>query len=200
VDSDEFYRVGLACEAAPDIGCGIRAKPILCALKACDAIVGAWLSRSGTVIAVHWKSGSNKDEGLVAETLIGEQGVCIEKVVDAKEHRLLMESLALSDGWYSAAEVDRLSEEEAALIAARIVRRLRAKAALDPTEDTQLERSISEACERFLINESPGTQKAREEGLRKAILDAGGTWLTADHYDALEAVLIAGHRPLPEER
>jgi len=52
VDSDEFYRVGLACEAAPDIGCGIRAKPILYALKACDAIAGAWLSRSGTVIAV----------------------------------------------------------------------------------------------------------------------------------------------------
>lgn len=106
----------------------------------------------------------------------------------------------LRDGWYRAADVDRLSEEEAALIAARIIRRFTANVVLDPVEKTRLELSIAEACKRYLISEPPGTAQGRQEGLRNAILDAGRTYLTADNYNALQNAVVAGHRPLPNER
>ena len=198
--SDEFYRVALGCEAAPRIGCGIRAKPILIALEACDAIAGAWLNRSGTVIAVRWKSASIKNERLVAAAFNSEQCLCIQKVIDTKEHRQLAESLVFGDRWYRAEEVDRLSEEEASLIAARIVQRFTVNVALDPARKTKLERSITEACKRYLINERPDTAQTREEGVRKAILDVGSTLLTADHHNVLREALSSGHRPLPFER
>src|SRR5881296_1433407 len=106
--SDQFYRVALACEAAPDIGCGIRAKPILKSLEACEAIAGAWLSRSGTVLAVRWRSVAEEDERLVASAFISEQCICIQKVTDAKERQLMLESLALGSGWHRSGEVDQL--------------------------------------------------------------------------------------------
>ncbi len=113
----------------------------------------------------------------------------------------MLESLALRTTWYRAEEVDQLSGEEAAMIAARVVRRVTAKAVLGPEKQGRLEHSIAEACERLLTTEAPGTFQTREERLRKVILDAGRSQLTDDHYQALhDALAVGNHRPLPNER
>src|SRR5688572_33421877 len=50
-----FYETPLVCNAAPEIGCGSRAKPALLELEKNPAVAEAWLNRPGTVIAIAWK-------------------------------------------------------------------------------------------------------------------------------------------------
>jgi len=45
-----FYDVPLVCGAAPAIGCGSRAKPLLIDLERQSAIKEAWLNRAGTIV------------------------------------------------------------------------------------------------------------------------------------------------------
>jgi hypothetical protein len=49
-----FYDVPLVCGAAPAIGCGSRAKPLLMDLEQRTAIKEAWLNRAGTIVAIVW--------------------------------------------------------------------------------------------------------------------------------------------------
>jgi RimJ/RimL family protein N-acetyltransferase len=62
-----FYAVPLVCGAAPEIGCGSRAKPILQALERNSAVAQAWLNRAGTVIAVLWSKDSTEGERPIYE-------------------------------------------------------------------------------------------------------------------------------------
>lgn len=195
-----FYRVGLACEAASAIGCGIRAKPILRSLEAHEAIAGAWLHRSGTILAVRWQRELDEDPGAIASAFAGDQCVCGEKVVDVQERRALLDALARGDGWYRGVQVDELSREEAVIIATRVVERFQQRASLDPDQARRLADAIAEACDCVLTTEAPGTATSREERLRAAMLSAGRLELSADQYRALEHAVAAGYRPLPDER
>lgn len=47
-----MFQVRLRCEAAQQIGCGLRAKPVLQDLGRLPSIREAWLSRAGNLIAV----------------------------------------------------------------------------------------------------------------------------------------------------
>lgn len=200
-DSTQFYRVRLACEAAPDIGCGIRSKPVLQALERSERVAGAWLSRSGDVLGVRWRSPAEQDEGLISSAFTAEDCVCIERISGFSECRSLYEWLAAGGDWYRAADIDRLSVEEAVIIAERVVRRLAAKATLDAERSARLAKSIARACERILTTEAPGTAHSREERLRRAILDGGRVELEGEDYVNLEQVVaVAPHRPLPNER
>src|SRR5882724_5613524 len=53
-----IFEAPLQCPAAPQIGCGSRAKPILLELERDSSVSEAWLNRAGTMIAVVWKSES----------------------------------------------------------------------------------------------------------------------------------------------
>ncbi len=50
-----FFQVPLVCEAAPQIGCGCRTKPLLAALGQHAMVSAAWLQRSGRTLAVQWE-------------------------------------------------------------------------------------------------------------------------------------------------
>jgi hypothetical protein len=196
----QFYHVSLACEAASAIGCGMRAKPILRSLEANEAIAAAWLHRSGTILAVRWQGELEEDQSAIASAFADEQCVCGEKVTDQKERRALLDTLARENGWYNADRLDELSKEEATVIAARVMERLRGRALLEPDQARRLTGAITEACVRVLTTEAPGTVASREERLRAAMLNVGRFELSADRYRALEHAVAAGHRPLPNER
>jgi hypothetical protein len=117
-----FYSVQLVCGAAPHIGCGSASKPILLELER-DPLVGeAWLNRSGTMLAVVWKQkvSSRKRTKLVSALL--EQEKVQEIKGDARGQAL--KGFQSGSGWYRGAEVDRLSEEEAEIMASRLVRKM----------------------------------------------------------------------------
>lgn len=199
-ESIEFYRVGFACEAAPKIGCGMRAKPVLQSLERMEGVTGAWLSRSGTFLAVRWKPPSKDSNARVLSAVAAEDCACIEPVADVAERRRISESLAAGRDWYRADDIDQLSIEEASIIAERVMRRIAAKAALEPSQSARLARTIAEACARFLTSEAPGTVVLREERLRRVIIDAGRPELSSEHHGVLEAAAASGHRPLAGER
>lgn len=60
-DRISLFKVPLKCPAAPEIGCGSAAKPILLALEHDSRIKEAWLDRTGTKLVVVGPEDSTRD-------------------------------------------------------------------------------------------------------------------------------------------
>ena len=109
-----FYRTPLVCNAAPDIGCGSRSKPILLELEKNPAVKEAWLNRPGTIIAIVWKDKAQTKN--VAEQIFDENNVSF-KELNEKETAPYRKTFRKENLWYRGADVDMLSREEASTIA-----------------------------------------------------------------------------------
>ena len=126
-----FYNVPLECTAAPEIGCGSRTKPVLLELeKEKEAVDGAWLNRTGTVIAVVWKSNTSKElRKNIVERVFQENNIPVKRV-DGEEHQNLLDDFRSGSPWYRGRDVDKLSAEEAEIIAERLINRVSNKISL----------------------------------------------------------------------
>lgn len=187
-DRISVFNVPLICPAAPQIGCGSAAKPILLDLERQPGVLEAWLNRAGTIIAVVWKPESN------AET---RRNVAADLKEDhATEMQGTSRDEAVGDflsgkGWYHGADVDRLSEEEAGIIAARLVRRVQAKTALAAEKAEGLQRALTDAFIRqFTTN--------KQEPFR--LKDVAGQYLNEGQINLLKEAVESGVRPLPNEK
>lgn len=96
-------------------------------------------------------------------------------------------------------EVDRLSEEEAAVIAARLLRRLSGKVNRTRDQANRLTEAMSEACVLILTKAPPTTVSERLDEISLAVRVAGRKLLDDSGLAALEEVVALGHRPLPGE-
>ncbi len=105
-----FYDIPLVCGAAPAIGCGSRAKPLLMDLERQAAIREAWLSRAGTIVAIVWSGPARIAE--VAGPVFERHEVQYKERRDDKPS-----SFRKKGSWFRGAEVDQLSLEEAREIA-----------------------------------------------------------------------------------
>ena len=196
-----FYEVGLACEAAPDIGCGIRSKPILQALESNSLVSGAWLSRSGGTLAVEWAEDVIEDqEGAVIRAAFGAESADAAKIIDPARLRAIEEEFADRGSWYRKSEIDELSQEESWVIANRLVRRMLAITKLESHREEAVKRVIAKASAEVLATAAPGTLETREKLLSEAILQAGCCELYESEVDALrQAIARGGHRPVVGE-
>jgi hypothetical protein len=90
-----LYDVSLVCGAAPAIGCGSRAKPLLMDLEEQSTIKEAWLNRAGTIVAIVW---SVREELIKLRTkqelLRDAQGKFQEAVLDIYEKHIGIERTA----------------------------------------------------------------------------------------------------------
>src|SRR5215471_10455884 len=136
------FEVPWQCPAAPAIGCGSHAKPILLQLERDANVREAWLNRQGTMVAVVWNPDAKKKARREVEKTLKEQKA--SKVGGRKQAKALGEFNS-GKGWYRGAEVDRLSEEEAGVIAARWVRRLQAKTTVAKDKAEGLEAALTDA-------------------------------------------------------
>jgi hypothetical protein len=107
-----FYDVPLVCGAAPAIGCGSRAKPLLMDLEERTAIKEAWLNRFGTIVAIVW-SGPARTEEVPKPVFERHEIPCTER----RDDKETIGSFRSEGRWFRGAEVDRLSLEEARVIA-----------------------------------------------------------------------------------
>jgi hypothetical protein len=114
-----FYKVPLVCGAAPHIGCGSRIKPFFMDTEKEPSIKESWTNRQGTVLAFVWNGeASIAEQENVLRPLFEKHGIEAELVSDTTEQGKLHESLANEkDQWLEGMEVDRLSLEEAGVIA-----------------------------------------------------------------------------------
>ena len=109
-----FYETPLVCNAAPNIGCGSRSKPILLELEKNPAIKEAWLNLAGTIIAIVWKDKEQTEA--VAASIFRKNNVSFI-VLHEKDDFSYRSTFRTEDLWYRGTNVDILSREEAATIA-----------------------------------------------------------------------------------
>jgi mercuric ion binding protein len=119
-DRVSLFEVPLECGAAEGLGCGSAAKPILNELDRNSRIAEARINHPGTVLAVVWKSPSDRSDKAV-EAIFDEHHLAAATLRGAPREKALKKFQ--SENWYAAADVDRLSEHEARVIAARLVNR-----------------------------------------------------------------------------
>ena len=194
-----FFHVPLECAAAPHLGCGTLSRPILSELEGEISIREAWLNRQGTVLAVVWTGWSENRAGTeLVRSIFHMRGLKATEL-EGSNLRQAIATFKSGHGWHRAMEVDRLSEEEAVVIAARLVRRLSEKVNLTGDQAKRLTEAMSEACVVILTNAAPTTVSERLDEISLAVRVAGRKLLDDSGLTALEEVVALGHRPLPGE-
>ena len=193
------FQVRLRCEGAPKIGCGLRAKPVLQNLERLPGVREAWLSRAGNLIAVVRTVTGNGTEGVnPALAVVRKHRIAVQALRGERFAKALTD-FASQSGWYRSADVDRLSDEEARVIAARLVARLRARVALPEPRINALEIAVAKACAHELIRNPTQSPAARKRRLASAVLATAREQLDAPAFAAFADAVTLGHRPLPEE-
>lgn len=194
-----FFEVPLVCAAAPHLGCGTLAKSILSELEGEGSVREAWLNRKGTVLAVVWAGRPENQAGIErAMSILRNRGLKATKLEGSDLHQAIA-TFGSGHDWHRAIELDRLSEEEAGVIAARLVRRLGGKVTLKRDQANRLIEAMSEACARILTNADATTVAERLDRISSAVRVAGRELLDDSGRAALEEVVALGHRPLPGE-
>ena len=157
-----LYQANLVCPAAPQIGCGSAAKPILLELERDPHVSEAWLNRAGTIIAVIWKgTPPRKRAKLIHEAL--DESTVHELKGNARAEAI--KTFLVGRGWYRGAEVDRLSEEEAALNAAKLLGKIRELISIKETTTSALAREFTAVLARKLTQ--GGSREETEAALMK---------------------------------
>jgi hypothetical protein len=196
-----FYTVPLVCGAAPEIGCGSRAKPILRELERNPAVGEAWLNRPGTVIAVLWAKDSSVTERAEAIAATAKTSDLSILEVSDDQRKTALKEFKVKANWYRSSEVDRLSEEEADIIAARLVRRVEAKISLSREQAEALRKALAKAFKNYVIGTREKSIGSLSTGsLEEEFLSAGRGHLREEGVAALKQALALGIRPLSGEK
>lgn len=196
-DRVSVFKAPLVCPAAPKIGCGSASKPILLDLEKESGVAEAWLNRAGTRIAVVWKP--NADAGSrrkVVEELKEDRAT----ELDGNSRDEAVKDFLSGKGWYHAAAVDRLSEEEADIIAARLVRFVQAKTAIAKDKSEALQHAFADSLRKELTGDyARRSQKPRRlEDIARDYLDEEQIKLLRQAIKDEEAI-ENGERPVPKE-
>ncbi|MFY9316692.1 MAG: DUF3330 domain-containing protein [Burkholderiales bacterium] len=194
------FQVRLRCEAAPKIGCGLRAKPVLRDLEGTAGIGEAWLNGAGNLLAVVRTAARLGADAVDPALAAFRKHRISAKALRGEQFAAAVADFAARSGWHREADVDRLSAEEARIIAARFVARMRAETVLPESRANALESAVAEACARELIQNPAQSAAARKRRLASAALEVGRTQLDALAYSVFSNAVGLGHRPLPGER
>ena len=138
-----FYEASLVFHAAPSIGCGSKAMFMLVDLeKYNDAVEGAWLNKTGTVVAVKWntKTGENKKAEII-KTVSTNHNIELATLAET-EAASYTKSFPNSNEWFKSKEVDKLSKEEAGIIAQNTIASYKAKKLIRPSFEKQFQADI----------------------------------------------------------
>lgn len=195
-----FYAVPLRCPAAPDIGCGSVAKPILRKLEDSAAIEEAWLNRAGTQMAVVWSEPrSSRERRSTIKSVLADWDLKGTELT-GHEHAQAMRGFKAEGAWHRADAVDRLSEEEAGIIAARFIRRMQAKTPLSDDKAAMLRSEITKTLKARFVGSPTLTQRMRTvEEEREAFLASAAGYLNTTEVAALRDAVALGLRPMAGE-
>jgi hypothetical protein len=192
-DRISVFKVPLVCPAAPQIGCGSASKPILLDLERQPGVLEAWLNRAGTIISVVWKPDSDAE---IRRNVTAELKEDHATELEGKSREDAVKDFLSGKGWYRGADVDRLSEEEADIIAARLVRWVQARSALTRDKVEGLQRTFSDILRKDLTGKSTGPN--RLEDVARQYLDQEQIKILKDAIKD-EVAIENGQRPAPNE-
>ena len=138
-----YYEAPLVCAAAPSIGCGSKAKFLLVDLEGNnEAIKGAWLNEEGTVIAVEWNEAIDpyKREKII-NTIGKEHNIGLFQLQESEQAKYA-KSFPQGSQWFRGAEVDKLSRQEASIIAANTIKGYKKEGLIKPSFEKQFQADI----------------------------------------------------------
>ena len=191
-----LYQVPLVCPAAPQIGCGSRAKPILLALEEQPAVAEAWLNRSGTELALVWKAEAKRKYRASALKAVSEkEGLETRELRGAARETTLKDFLS-GQGWFRASDVDRLSEQEAEVLAARLVRRIEARVPVSEEQAEAIRAQFTAIFKRRLT----GAQDSDAADVEARLINVLRRHLPEKDVAVLEETLPRNVIPLPGEK
>ncbi|QTE44196.1 hypothetical protein J3L21_02085 [Mucilaginibacter rubeus] len=201
-----FYKVPLVCSAAPEIGCGSKAKPVLKQLEKNSSVAEAWLNHTGTVIAVVWKANNNRAVG-EKNTMAVFKGQNLDvQMVTGKEYDAMLNDFIDKKNWLRYAEVDKLSMIEAGEIGSRIVARVNAKTPLSNETSSSLKTDFETLFKRWFIkmdttdvNKDPNLIDTFRQQTEHDLLSIGKKYLDAGQMNALQAAITLGLQPAEGE-
>jgi len=199
-DRLSLFKVALGCEAAAGLGCGAKAKPILQSVARLATVEQTWLSRNGAMLAVLWTGivdGEARHESVRA--ILGAQHIAARKLSSAARESALQEPSAATS-WYRGDAIDRLSEEEAAVIAARLVQRVTERVRLSERKRHDLSSALAEACTHELVDRPLTSANLRRRRIATAVVKAGHKHLEGTALKALQEAAALGHRPVRGEK
>ncbi|HEU5248667.1 MAG TPA: heavy-metal-associated domain-containing protein [Thermoanaerobaculia bacterium] len=188
-----LFEVPLECAAKEGLGCGSAAKPILKELAKDSTIADARINYAGTVLAVVWKDpGVRSDEAI--ETLFDKRHLAAAALRGEARKKALEEFR--TGAWYGAADVDRLSEDEARVIAARIVNRAKPRLGLAPDRVEALTEDLAVVFARHMTGEECDV---RREVVEEELVQAASKHLNAEQMAELRKAGEQGIMALPGE-
>jgi len=193
------FNAPLVCPAAPQIGCGSASKPILLDLEKQPGVLEAWLNRAGTIIAIVWKSESSADNRRNVATELKEDRAT---EMEGRSREQVVRDFLSGKGWYRGADVDRLSEEEAGIIAARLIRRVEAKTPLPKEKAQEFQHDLAESWSRCVTSgkhvagNPAGQPTCRFEDIGE---DIAPKYLNQEQLKFWKEAVEHGVLPLPNE-
>lgn len=147
-----FYKVPLVCNAAPTIGCGSRAKPVLKDFEDSKEVSEAWLNRAGTVIALVWNEESrNGGKESISKNIFSKHQINVQELT-SDEYTTTYESFTQQDNWLKSTEVDKLSKEEASIIADQIIGAIKEKIKLSQENEKKIHQKTTGIFYEFFLN------------------------------------------------
>jgi mercuric ion binding protein len=190
-----FFEVPLECGASEGLGCGSAAKPILNELDANASIAEARINHPGTLLVVVWKNPNDRSDGGV-EALFEKHNLAAAALKGKDREKALKEFR--SEQWYGAADVDRLSEHEARVIAARIVNRAGSRLGLAPDRLAALTEDLALVFARHLTLRDEECD-SRREVIEQELKTAASKYLNPQQLAELRKAGEQGITALPGE-
>lgn len=191
-----FYEVALMCPAAAGLGCGSRAKPVLLSLEKTHAVAEAWLDHPGRTLAIVWEQRSTPaDRAATLADIDKEHDVSFVEI-EVKDVGPVAQSFRTGIGWHRGADVDRLSEEEAGVIAGRLLDRVTKSLPASAARVEAFKPTLTDSIRRLLV-ETPGGSRAQ---WRDELLSAAREQLSEPETAALSDAMALGFRAVGDER
>lgn len=191
-----FYQVALMCPAAAGLGCGSRAKPILLSLEKTPVVAEAWLDRPGRTLAIIWEHKSTPAARAAALTNVGKEHDISLVEIDGKDEEATAQSFHVGAGWHRGADVDRLSEEEAGVIANRLLARVAKSLPASEARVEAFKPALTDSIRRLLV-EAPGNSRAQWQN---ELLSTADQHLNESETAALRDAMALGFRAVADEQ
>lgn len=199
-DRISLFKVPLQCPAAPEIGCGSKAKPILAALERDSAITEAWLNKAGTVLAVVGAENSTTKSRAKAVQSVLEKRDVTATGLEGVARDTALKDFVTRTGWYRGGEVDQLSKQEAGIIAARLVRRLQAKVSMSDEKAKALEAAFTDVFKKRFTGNADKSKQTPLDQRNDELLKVAREHLDEKGVEALKEAVASGLRPVPNEK
>jgi hypothetical protein len=197
-DRISLFTVPLQCPAAPQIGCGSAAKPILLELQREPIIAEAWLNQTGTVLAVVWKSSSSNGSGSKAvQAVLEKDGLTIAELEGAARDAELKSFLS-GNAWYRGTDVDNLTKQESWIIAERLLHRIRGKVALPDEKAEALQATFAGIMARNALMDL--TAQSWTAATKEQLSKVASEYLNQNEIEAFQEAITKGFLPVADDK